>query len=299
MRHCALWTQVLRIDPLNASAPLEIKKIESEKEKRSLLDAKLEIFFNWHKNNQLPGAIYTKSVELLTEPDSNTGDSEIMYRKAIDDALNGSLTIQNLIRTWRQIEKSQRNVSFSTPIEERSVPSSSSTLTEERPVRSKSQQQEGQPRTAAGALRKEAPKSWEQKYIEAEGYYRSGDYNSALLLLVRCADEGNADAMVLLGDMYNNGHGVDESATEAISCYRKSAEAGNSTGMTKLGAAYQQCLDYSEAEYWYSKAAYAGNQLAEEKLDRLVQRKKEELLAADPPLTHDMPKPRRCPSFYS
>lgn len=49
----------------------------------------------------------------------------------------------------------------------------------------------------------------------------------AVLWYRRAADQGNADALFYLGDMFEQGHGVPQSDAEAVRLYRKAADQGH------------------------------------------------------------------------
>ena len=90
------------------------------------------------------------------------------------------------------------------------------------------------------------------------------------------ADAGDAEAMLNLGVMYENGRGVPKDEAEAVRWYRKSADAGDTKAMLNLGRAYENGQgvpkDAAEAILWFHKAlsssglSPADHQLA---LDRL------------------------------
>jgi TPR repeat protein len=76
--------------------------------------------------------------------------------------------------------------------------------------------------------------------------------------------------------MYANGlGGLGKDEAQAVSWYRKSAEAGDDLGMARLGVMYEKGLgglrmDKAQALSWYRKSADAGNELAKEALKRLA-----------------------------
>lgn len=73
------------------------------------------------------------------------------------------------------------------------------------------------------------------------------------------ADAGDADALYLLGFMYQMGKGVETNLTEAVRLYRMSAEQGNSRGQCALGLMYSfgagVKTNQAEAIKWILKAA--------------------------------------------
>ena len=79
----------------------------------------------------------------------------------------------------------------------------------------------------------------------------------------KAADQGDADAQVLLGDMYKSGNGVALDLTEAAKWYRKAADQGDASAQILLGDMYYRGdgveLDLTEAAGWYRKSASQGN----------------------------------------
>ncbi|SGY94238.1 tetratricopeptide repeat protein [Moritella viscosa] len=73
--------------------------------------------------------------------------------------------------------------------------------------------------------------------------------------------------------MYETGHGVAQSYSDAINWYRKAAEQENIYAQTNLGDMYKKGLgvtkNNSEALIWYSKAAEQGYLKAKRRLKYL------------------------------
>lgn len=73
------------------------------------------------------------------------------------------------------------------------------------------------------------------------------------------AKEGDAVAQKNLGYYFGNGQGIDQSYTEALKWYRKSAEQGNASAQYNLGICYERGLgveqSHSEAVKWLRKSA--------------------------------------------
>jgi hypothetical protein len=96
----------------------------------------------------------------------------------------------------------------------------------------------------------------------------------AVSLYRKAADAGHTVAMVDLGHMYRNGRGVRWDDAEAARLYLKAANAGDALGMVDLGRMYETgrgvAKDDAEAVRWYRKAADAGNEYAIEALGRLA-----------------------------
>jgi TPR repeat protein len=89
------------------------------------------------------------------------------------------------------------------------------------------------------------------------------DYSAALTWYRKAAAAGHAGAMNNLGSMYVKGQGVAQDYSEALKWYNKAAEAGEAEGMRNIGAMYDAGegvpQDYAEAFKWYYKAAQAGS----------------------------------------
>lgn len=92
--------------------------------------------------------------------------------------------------------------------------------------------------------------------------FERGDYETALRLLRAPADEGNADAQLLLGMMYHDGEGVPKDYAQAAQWIRKAAEQDNATAEFALGALYHEGdgvpKDEAAAVRWLEKAARQG-----------------------------------------
>jgi len=81
----------------------------------------------------------------------------------------------------------------------------------------------------------------------------------ALEYFHQAADLGNTDAMIELGQIYQNGDGVDKSGTEAERWYLQASNKGSSLAMVYLGAMYVLgdgvSEDYERAAQMFQKAA--------------------------------------------
>jgi TPR repeat protein len=92
--------------------------------------------------------------------------------------------------------------------------------------------------------------------------YERGDYEAALRLLRGPAEQGNADAQLLLGIMYHDGEGVPQDYAQAAQWMKKAAEQDNATAEFALGAMYQNGdgvpKDEAAAVRWLEKAASQG-----------------------------------------
>jgi len=92
--------------------------------------------------------------------------------------------------------------------------------------------------------------------------YQKGNYPAALKELRPLADNGDAKAQAILGEIYDSGKGVLQNHAEAASWYRKAAEQGDAGAQTTLGVMYENGVgvpqDNKEAVSWYQKAAEQG-----------------------------------------
>jgi hypothetical protein len=88
------------------------------------------------------------------------------------------------------------------------------------------------------------------------------DATEAVSWYRKAADQGDPDAQTSLGYMYHIGKGVQKDATEAVSWYRKAADQGNVLAQCNLGTMYENGdgvqKDDTEAVSWFRKAAEQG-----------------------------------------
>jgi len=89
------------------------------------------------------------------------------------------------------------------------------------------------------------------------------DYDKAFALYLKSSEQGNSDALNMVGMCYSNGIGVAVDQTEALKWWIKASEKGNSKAQANLGASYERgegvSQDCLEAIKWYTKAAEQGN----------------------------------------
>jgi TPR repeat protein/SpoVK/Ycf46/Vps4 family AAA+-type ATPase len=91
----------------------------------------------------------------------------------------------------------------------------------------------------------------------------------------KAAEQGNAEAQINLGWLYQNGLGVPQDYAEAMRWYRKAAKQGNPEGQMRIGIFHQNGLsvplNYAEAMRWYRRAADQGNVWAQGSIGLLYQ----------------------------
>lgn len=80
---------------------------------------------------------------------------------------------------------------------------------------------------------------------------------------VKLAQQGNADAQLYLGMMYEMGQGVPKDFTKSVEWFRKSALQGKVNAQQSLGTMYSLGSgvpqDYVRAYMWYNLAAAQGD----------------------------------------
>ncbi|MEJ2692109.1 MAG: caspase family protein [Candidatus Thiodiazotropha sp.] len=89
--------------------------------------------------------------------------------------------------------------------------------------------------------------------------YDRADYRTALKVWLDSAKEGNAEAQVNVGEIYEKGLGLAPDYTIAAAWYKKAADQGNTRGAINLGYLYEKGLGVEEnlveALNWYRKAS--------------------------------------------
>jgi S1-C subfamily serine protease len=89
--------------------------------------------------------------------------------------------------------------------------------------------------------------------------YDAGQFDDALRIWQALAVQGDPNAQINLGALYDNGRGVPENPATAVKWYRKAALEGNRQAQYYLGLMYANgrgvSRDYSAAAEWYFKAA--------------------------------------------
>jgi TPR repeat protein/tRNA A-37 threonylcarbamoyl transferase component Bud32 len=99
-----------------------------------------------------------------------------------------------------------------------------------------------------------------------QGLGAGQDYAEAMKWYRKAADLGNAVAMIQIGYLYCNGQGVGQDYAEAMKWYRKAADLGDAVAMVLVGSLYDSgrgvAQDYAEALKWYRKAIDLGSTVA-------------------------------------
>lgn len=93
--------------------------------------------------------------------------------------------------------------------------------------------------------------------------FESEDYTNAFELLKPLADQGDAEAQCIIGNMYELGLGLESNVLEAVEWYRKSALQGYGVASNNLGTIFNSGhegipIDQAESNKWYQKAREQG-----------------------------------------
>ncbi len=67
----------------------------------------------------------------------------------------------------------------------------------------------------------------------------AGDYEKAVELYKKSAEQGNATAQYNLGNMYNKGQGVKQDYNKAVELWQKVADKGDASAQLNLGNMYK------------------------------------------------------------
>ncbi len=112
-----------------------------------------------------------------------------------------------------------------------------------------------------------------EELLRGETFFDIKNYSEAMKYYRKAAEEGNADAMYKIGDMYRFGHGMERNKAEsekwyqsALNCYCKETETGNADAMYKIGEMYRLgrgVKGKTQSEEWYRRAFNAYNKDAE------------------------------------
>ena len=99
-----------------------------------------------------------------------------------------------------------------------------------------------------------------------------GDYETALQKWLPLAEQGNAEAQFMLGNLYREGLGVPLSDTKAVTWYWLAADEGHAHAQLSLGIMYATgrgvTQDIVLAHMWFELAAAQGNRDALSNLKR-------------------------------
>jgi uncharacterized RDD family membrane protein YckC len=98
--------------------------------------------------------------------------------------------------------------------------------------------------------------------------YNQKNFDSAMQLCRKAADQGLPDAQILVGEMYHDGKGVAKDEAQALAWYRKAADQGNAVGQNQVGILYLTGSgvkqDDAQAMNWFRKAADNNSAVAQQ-----------------------------------
>ncbi|MDA0804128.1 MAG: tetratricopeptide repeat protein [Proteobacteria bacterium] len=107
----------------------------------------------------------------------------------------------------------------------------------------------------------------------AEGLAKPIDPELAVVWYRRAAKQGNTLAIHNMGNVYAAGSGVEQSDEQAVKCWRQAAEKGDVIPQLRLATMYEEGRgtgqDLDQAIFWYRQAATRGNSAAAAALSRL------------------------------
>jgi S1-C subfamily serine protease len=105
--------------------------------------------------------------------------------------------------------------------------------------------------------------------------YQAGQYDAALNHWIPLADQGDTNAQLNVGLMYDIGKGVPEDPARAVRWYQQSAERGHAAAQFNLGLMYASGRgigqDAGQAQFWLAQAAGQGLQEARAMLPELTE----------------------------
>jgi len=112
--------------------------------------------------------------------------------------------------------------------------------------------------------------AWADDVAKCGLLFLAEQYEQAFPACAKVAEQGDANAQLVLGVMYDNGRGVKQDDAVAVKWYRKAAEQGNVEAQHNLGVMYANGQgvkqDFAEAGTWYRKAAEQGFAAAQNNL---------------------------------
>ncbi|MFN7115016.1 MAG: tetratricopeptide repeat protein [Alphaproteobacteria bacterium] len=108
------------------------------------------------------------------------------------------------------------------------------------------------------------PMAAHANFTEGKKSYDNKNWRRAILHLRPLVEQGDARAMVLMGNMYAEGHGVEKDTSEAFVLYHRAAERNNPDGMLATATLYQTGdgvpANTRLAIMWFERGAQLGHQ---------------------------------------
>ncbi len=107
-----------------------------------------------------------------------------------------------------------------------------------------------------------SPKAQEAEFRIGFNAYIRGDFDAAVNIWTKLADQGHIKSMNNLGTMYSQGKAVSRNYSYAMYWYRRAAARGDARSMYNMGIAYQYGRgverDIKQAVAWFERAAELG-----------------------------------------
>jgi hypothetical protein len=145
-----------------------------------------------------------------------------------------------------------------------------------------------------------APAAWAGLYEDAMAAIEREDYPTAIGILKTIAEQGNPGAQATLALVYDMGHGVEQSSTEAVKWYRLAAAQGEKSALYNLAGMYDGgqgvTQDNVRAYMWYDLSVAAGNASAVPDRDELGKKMSKQQIAEAKKMEADclQNKPKLC-----
>ena len=109
---------------------------------------------------------------------------------------------------------------------------------------------------------------------DADNAYDREDFDTAVKIFRKLAEQGDAAGQINLGKMYANGEGVLQDYAETVKWYRLAAEQGNAYAQVLIGLMYANGMGVAQDNImtymWYSLASANGDEDAGEWRDELA-----------------------------
>jgi hypothetical protein len=123
-------------------------------------------------------------------------------------------------------------------------------------------QEAAQNREAEEAREKQRRAELDAELQTAQDAYKTGDYEKALELFQKAAEQGHKNAQFNCGYMYSRGKGTEEDKPKALYWYEKAAEQGHGRACYNIARFYQYGVavdkNLDEALRWAEKAEETG-----------------------------------------
>lgn len=114
----------------------------------------------------------------------------------------------------------------------------------------------------------------DQQFDIALSHYESGNYPKSFELAFEAAKKGHANSQMLVGTMYKDGSGTEQSFADAKAWYEQAAKQGHVLAQFHVGVMYEQGLgtpqNFEQALTWYGNAGELGFNYAQFNLGMMV-----------------------------